>query len=280
MSTLYETLDRRLSERDWLILRSIDEYRYLLTRQVARLHFDLDAATKTIPRTTNLTLGRLRELRLVRELDRRIGGVRAGSSGKVWQLTETANRLLAWKDGEPNTPRVRATEPGATFLEHALAVAEVVLDLNDAAVARDVAVSRVELEPAAWRPYLDRSGATVRLKPDVAVVTQAGEYEDRWFLEVDRETEPPNRIVRKSLQYQDYRHTGHEQSQSGIFPAVVWIVPSRRRRDQLRARLREEPRIDARIFTVVTPADLGELIALGAADFNNRTGGQEGGNPS
>lgn len=280
MSSLYESLDRRLSERDWRVLRSLDEYRYLLTRQLARLHFGLAAETKTIPRTANLALARLRELRLLRELDRRIGGVRAGSSGKVWQLTETANRLLAWKDGEPNTLRIRATEPGASFLEHALAVAEVVLDLTDAATRRDVAVSRVELEPAAWRPYLDRSGATVRLKPDVAVVTTTNGYEDRWFLEVDRETEPPNRIVRKCLQYQDYRHTGHEQAQFGIFPAVVWVVPSLRRREQLRTRLREEPRIDDRLFTVITPAELGDLIALGAADFNKQTGGQEGGNPS
>ncbi|MBN9181206.1 MAG: replication-relaxation family protein, partial [Microbacterium sp.] len=217
-----------MSDRDWLILRSIDEYRYLLTRQIARLHFDLAAGAKTIPRTANLTLGRLRELGLVRELDRRIGGVRAGSSGKVWQLTETANRLLSWRDGETPAQRLRAIEPGATFLEHTLAVAEVVLDLNDAAAAHDVAVSRVELEPAAWRPYLNRSGATVRLKPDLALVTTSGGYQDAWFFEVDRATEPPGRIVRKCLQYQDYRHTGHEQAQTGVFPAVVWVVPSLR----------------------------------------------------
>jgi hypothetical protein len=273
MSALYETLGSRLSDRDWLILRSVDEYRYLLTRQIARLHFGLAAHVKTIPRTANLALGRLRQLGLVRELDRRIGGVRAGSSGKVWQLTETANRLLAWRDSETRASRLRAIEPGMAFLEHTLAVAEVVLDVNDAAAAHDVAVSRVELEPTAWRPYLDRSGATVRLKPDLALVTTSGGYEDAWFLEVDRATEPPGRIVRKCLQYQDYRHTGHEQAQTGIFPAVVWVVPSLRRRDQLRARLREEPRIDGRLFTVTTPASLGDLIALGAAEFSNRYGG-------
>lgn len=273
MSALYETLSSRLSDRDWLILRSVDEYRYLLTRQIARLHFGLAANVKTIPRTANLALGRLRQLGLVRELDRRIGGVRAGSSGKVWQLTETANRLLAWRDSETRASRLRAIEPGVTFLEHTLAVAEVVLDLNDAAAAHDVAVSRIELEPAAWRPYLDRSGATVRLKPDLALVTTSGGYEDAWFLEVDRSTEPPGRIVRKCLQYQDYRHTGHEQAQTGIFPAVVWVVPNLRRRDQLRARLREERRIDGRLFTVVTTTSLGELIALGAAEFSNRNGG-------
>ncbi|WP_083527811.1 replication-relaxation family protein [Curtobacterium ammoniigenes] len=273
MSALYETLSSRLSDRDWLILRSVDEYRYLLTRQIARLHFGLAANVKTIPRTANLALGRLRQLGLVRELDRRIGGVRAGSSGKVWQLTETANRLLAWRDSETRASRLRAIEPGVTFLEHTLAVAEVVLDLNDAAAAHDVAVSRVELEPAAWRPYLDRSGATVRLKPDLALVTTSGGYEDAWFLEVDRSTEPPGRIVRKCLQYQDYRHTGREQAQTGIFPAVVWVVPNLRRRDQLRARLREERRIDGRLFTVVTTTSLGELIALGAAEFSNRNGG-------
>jgi hypothetical protein len=244
---------------------------------VARLHFDLAPRTTTIPRTANLALGRLRELKLLRNLERRIGGVRAGSSGLIWQLTETANRLLAWRDGRGTERRARYSEPGTTFLEHTLAVAEVVLDLRDAAAGRDVAVSHVELEPAAWRPYLDRSGQTVRLKPDLSLVTRAGGYEDRWFFEVDRETEPPSRIVRKSLQYQDYRHTGHEQAQHGIFPAVVWVVPNLRRRDQLQARLREEPRIDDRLFTVITPASLGDLIVLGAADFHDRTDGREGG---
>jgi hypothetical protein len=109
MSALYDSLQERLSDRDWKILESIDEFRYLTTRQVARLHFDLAPRTTTIPRTANLALGRLRELKLLRNLERRIGGVRAGSSGLIWQLTEpptdsSPGGTAGERSGEPATP--------------------------------------------------------------------------------------------------------------------------------------------------------------------------------
>ena len=45
---------------------------------------------------------------------------------------------------------------------------------------------------------------------------------------------------------------------------MVWVVPNERRRDQLRGRLASEVANDDRLFTVVTPSDLGALVVAGA----------------
>lgn len=260
----YGHLAANLSDRDWMILESVGEYNYLTTRQLARLLFDHQPPAAVIPRAANHALARLRTLGLLANLERRIGGVRAGSGGHVWTLTELANRLLAWRNDAPARPRMRTYEPSSSFLEHTLAVAEVVLTLRAVAAQHEVALTRVESEPACWRPYLAAGGAVARLKPDLAVVTQTGDFEDHWFIEVDRATEPPSRIVRKSLQYQEYQRTGIEQRARGVFPAVVWIVPSAARREQLIRRLSDEASIDNRLFTVITLDQLDALITEGA----------------
>jgi len=266
-------LAARLGERDWSMLDTIRAFRYLTTRQVARQHFGAEGADCSIPRNANAALDRLRELGLLVNLQRRIGGVRAGSGGHVWQITDTAQRLLAAKYDQPRGARVRAFEPGTTFLEHTLAVAEVVISLQEAGTSAQL--SQFALEPDAWRSYLAYGGATKTLKPDLAATTSSGKYEDVWFFEIDLDTEPPSRIITKSLQYQEYRTTGREQDALGIFPAVVWVVPNKRRNDQLRERLAADTRIDNRLFIVITPDQIGELLALGAETFNKRTGGQK-----
>ena len=76
-----EEIDMALSDRDRQVLLAVQKYRYLLTGQVQRLHF-LEATTPTAAlRATSRNLKKLKELGLVDSLSRRIGGVRAGSSG-------------------------------------------------------------------------------------------------------------------------------------------------------------------------------------------------------
>lgn len=266
----------RLSERDWQILTTVRAFKYLTTRQLARQHFGLSEPAGVIPRNANHALARLRELGLLENLQRRIGGVRAGSGGHIWQITDRANRLVAEHLHEPRSSRVRTIEPGTTFLDHTLAIAEVVITLQEATRAGDVEIRHIELEPASWRSYLGSGGEKKLLKPDLAATSVAGGFEDLWFWEVDRATEAPNRVARKCLQYQEYRHTDREQNKQGLFPAVVWVVPHQRRLEQLRTRLISEPAVDDRLFTVITPDQLSELTRLGAADFNKQHGGQEG----
>ena len=269
----------RLGERDWQILGTVRAFRFLTTRQLARQHFHLADPHAVIPRNANSALQRLRDLGLLVNLERRIGGVRAGSGGHVWQLTDLANRLLVEHLGEESGPRLRPSEPSTTFLDHTLAIAEVVITMQNTDRA-GVETTQLQLEPACWRTYLGSAGETRTLKPDLASVNQTGGFTDFYFWEVDRATEAPNRVIRKCLLYQQYRATGAEQRLHYLFPAVVWVVPNQRRLEQLTRRLSDEAEIDQRLFTVITLDQLDDLVRLGADDFKNRTGGQKGGQPS
>jgi hypothetical protein len=266
-------INERLSERDWQILVTVRAFKYLTTRQLSRQHFSLDNPQGAIPRIANHSLARLRGLGLLSNLDRRIGGVRAGSGGHVWQITDLAYRLLCHHFHEPTSKRVRAMEPSTTFLDHTLAIAEGVLTLQEATRDGSVKLTRIQLEPTCWRDYLGNGGETRWLKPDLNAVTKSGDFEDHWFLEVDRATEPPGRIIRKCIEYIDYRRTGKEQSAEGLFPAVVWIVPNENRRDQLLRRIASETLIDQRLFEVITLYELRSLVLLGHSEFKsqNRT---------
>lgn len=269
----------RLGERDWQILGTVRAFRFLTTRQLARQHFHLADPHAVIPRNANSALQRLRDLGLLVNLERRIGGVRAGSGGHVWQLTDLANRLLVEHLGEESGPRLRPSEPSTTFLDHTLAIAEVVITMQNTDRS-GVETTQLQLEPACWRSYLGPAGETRTLKPDLASVNQTGGFTDFYFWEVDRATEAPNRVIRKCLQYQQYRATGAEQRLHDLFPAVVWVVPNQRRLEQLTRRLSDEAEIDQRLFTVITLDQLDDLVQLGADDFKKRTGGQKGGQPS
>jgi hypothetical protein len=96
----------------------------------------------------------------------------------VWQITDLARRLLGEHLNEPASGRIRVFEPSTTFLEHTLAVAEVVISLQEVASNSDITLAHLQVEPECWRSYLGPSGETRWLKPDLAVVTESGNYED------------------------------------------------------------------------------------------------------
>lgn len=90
--TTLHTVADRISDRDYQILRSIAEHRFLTTHQIHALHF-ADHTTTSGGRIARRTLARLRSLGLTDILERRIGGVRAGSAGLVHHLTDAGYRL-------------------------------------------------------------------------------------------------------------------------------------------------------------------------------------------
>lgn len=104
----------------------------------------------------------------------------------------------------------------------------------------------------------------MRLKPDLAVSTASVDFEDYWFLEIDLATEPPSRVVRACLNYEAYRRSGIEQRRLGIFPAVVWIVPTPRRKEILETRLNSDKQITNGLFHVVVLDEFEALIRGGA----------------
>lgn len=182
-----------LTDRDMEILETVAIHRFLTTRQICRFHFT-DKSTKTAAlRSTNRSLVKLRDLRILVSLDRRIGGVRAGSGSFVWGLEQIGARLLHEAKRVEGAPaRYREHEPSTTFLKHTLAVAEVALRLAEAARAGRFTIMAIQHEPACWRAYNASGGGTLRIKPDLAVVSATEDFEDHWFFEVDLATEPPS----------------------------------------------------------------------------------------
>nr|WP_325239683.1 replication-relaxation family protein [uncultured Oscillibacter sp.] len=252
----------RLSDRDRVILTAAQRYRYLLTGQIQRLYF-ADAATPSAAlRAASRTLKKLLAMGLIGHLDRRIGGVRAGSGGFVWHLTHAGERLLRLRK-QSASPMRPYTEPSPYFLAHTLAVADIAIQLTE--LCREqfgVKLTALQPEPECWRSYSEY-GTITALKPDLFAVTVSGQYEDRWFIEVDLDTESPAKITAKSEKYHKYYRTGLEQEETGVFPLTVWIVPSRERKEKLTAYIREAFNKQPKLFAVITQDELRGLICQG-----------------
>jgi hypothetical protein len=220
----------------------------------------------------NRVLGRLAELSLIAPLKRRIGGVRAGSGSRVWYLAPAGARLLRTLGGFDDLPsRVRAYEPTGSFVEHTLAVAEVCVELTVAERSGETTVARLQREPDCWRTYSSTRGVEW-VKPDLAVVTTSGKFEDHWFVEIDRDTEPPCRIIRSCLRYEAYRRSGVEQKRLGLFPGVVWVVPDAKRKATLMARIAQEGRLSQSVYAVVLPDEVLPLMKAGIGSVEDGHG--------
>lgn len=257
-----EAILASLSERDVQTIASIQRYRYLLTSQLQRLHFS-DAATPTAAlRAASRSLKKLRELGLIDHLSRRIGGVRAGSGAMVWYLTHAGERLI-YLHNHTLTPTKRFFEPSPYFLAHTLAVTEVAVQLTE--LCRDnhrMKLSALQPEPECWRTY-SGYGTILVLKPDLFAVTLSKQYEDRWFIEVDLDTESPAKIVEKCEKYHRYYQSGLEQQESAVFPLTVWIVPTAGRKERLIAHIREMFGKQPKLFAVITKDEFAHLIQYG-----------------
>lgn len=140
-------LAAQLSDRDKAILQSVAEHQFLTGRQIAALHFDGHAATSG-PRIARRVLARLRGLRLLGTLERRIGGLRAGSDGLIHYLDVLGDRLLR---GQTGRAARRTREPSARFVAHRLAVADTHLALLQAHRRGTIDLVDSTVEPAAWR---------------------------------------------------------------------------------------------------------------------------------
>lgn len=257
-----EEASASLGERDKEIIRSIQSYRYLLTGQIQRLYFAGAATPSAALRAASRALKRLREMGLIDHLARRIGGVRAGSGGLVWYLTHAGERLLRLRE-QSASPMRPYTEPSPYFLAHSLAVADIAVQLTELCREQPgVRLTTLQSEPECWRSYSEY-GAIMALKPDLFAMTVSGQYEDRWFIEVDLDTESPAKIIGKCEKYHKYYRTGLEQEETGVFPLTVWIVPSPERKEKLITRIKEAFDKQPKLFAVITQDELRGLICQG-----------------
>jgi hypothetical protein len=209
-----------LSDRDLAVLHSLEALHFATTKQLERLHFVL-LGTRPLAaaRAATRCLSRLHDLRLLDHLERRIGGVRAGSAAFVWRLAPAGVRLLGTAD------RRRSREPSLAHLAHVLAVAELVVCLHERSRRGDIELLAIDTEPDCWRPFIGAHGGRVWLKPDLRLTVGRDEHELHWFIEVDRGTEHRSALTRKLRAYLTAWRDGGEQTRAGVFPRVLWIAP-------------------------------------------------------
>src|SRR5262249_53911462 len=157
--------------------------------------------------------------------DRRVGGVRSGSEGFVYRTDVIGQRLL-----RPESDRRRRTPwtPQPRFLAHALAVSELYVQLDESEAPWKLL--RFDAEPRCWRQFVGVGGRPQVLKPDAFLAGTDQTYDDHYFVEIDRSTESLPRIVEKAREYVSYWESGREQVRDGVFPLVLWIAPTERRR--------------------------------------------------
>lgn len=230
-STKLLAISEGLSDIDRDIVSVVDRLRLVSHGQVARLMPNrYDASFATAARTVRRTLLRLTELGVLSRLDRRIGGIRAGSAGHVYYLGPVGQRLVAFWNGDGIVRGRVRPEPGAPFVRHRLATSELYVAARERERSGELDLLAFDVEPDCWRGSLTGLGATTTLKPDAFLRVGVGAYEDRWFVEVDLGTESRTVLARKLRAYLDYFHTGAEQATSGVFPRVLWLTATEARK--------------------------------------------------
>lgn len=242
-------LRSEVTGRDLDLLRFVLEVGVADARQLERVAFPAGPGTHlSAARRARRGLARLTDQRLLVRLERRVGGVRAGSSGYLYQLATAGRQAL----GVPG--RVRF-EPGSRFVDHALAAAEVHVQLVEAQRAGTIAELTVGHERDALRRFVTTSGIE-QLRPDLLVeVTTADGWELRWFVEIDRGTEHLSTVLRKCQVYERYWHSGREAVHHDVFPRVLWSVPDHRRATAIEAAIRESRRLTSDLYRVATAND-------------------------
>ena len=206
----------RLSGRDLAIIRQVGELRLMSARQLEAIHFP------------------------VSEHDNAAAAMRALGLGPLGQ------RVLSLEG-----PRRRGHEPGLRFVDHTLAVAQLVVDVRLAARRGTLELLACQAEPACWREF-SRVGGRLVLRPDAFLALGVGAYELRWFIEVDRASESLPVVLRKCRLYADYYQAGVEQAQGGVFPRVCWVVPDAARAERVRQAIMRDRQLPTGLFVVTT----------------------------
>jgi hypothetical protein len=251
-----QRLGLHLSERDWEIVRFLAQHRFATSVQLRRCFFSQHATASASARASIRVLDRLMMLRIVSRLERTVGGSSHGSAAFVWCLDVVGDRLTR----PSGSARLRSREPSLTFLSHTLAVTEARTELVEAARTGAFDLTRVEIETEAWRRFVSSGGGQSVLQPDLFVTTSDADYDDHWYIEIDLGTESLPVLLRKCLAYDQYRRTGRAQAEHGVFPRVLWVVPTAARTALLKAAVAAAPTLSDRLFVVTEPEQFVSVI--------------------
>lgn len=240
------TPDERLSARDHEIIRTVHRLRLASGSQLERLHFsDLGATVRS--RIRRRVLARLVAWRVLLSLERRIGGIRAGSSGLVFALDSAGQQLIildANLHGRSSVRRPR--EPSPALLNHSLSVSELYTMLMERSRHESFTVRAFETEPGCW--YSNGLGGW--LKPDAYLKLSTDTVSDHWWIEVDKGTEHLPTIRRKLLTYLDFADAGG-LGPGGVLPRVLVTVPAEARRKAIAGVIERMPEHAAKLLHVI-----------------------------
>lgn len=217
-------LSARIDDRDRQVLSDLARVRLATGLQLQRLHHGpVDDEAARYRRLRQLK--RLTRLGLTTPLQRRVGGLEAGSVSTVYALDIAGQRLAESWDGRKRRP----STPSTPFITHTLTITELYVRLREADATGRLELVDFQAEPTAWRPFHDHGGQAVMLKPDAYAVVGTGEFEQHAFIEVDLGTTSSRRLAVKGQSYIDYHATRLEQRRVGVFPVVIWVANSTER---------------------------------------------------
>jgi hypothetical protein len=211
-----------------------------------------EATAESKARSARRTLSRLTTLGLLARLERRVGGIRAGSSGYVYYLGPAGQRLVAYWRGQGLTRGRLRPEPGSRYVNHRLAVSELFIRLRQLNSDGGLDLLTFDPEPNCWRRFSDGLGGERVLKPDAFVRIGLGAYEDRYFVEVDLGSESTRVVAEKLKLYRSYFKAGTEQHEHDVFPRVLILTNNARRRAALVETCERLPAEAWELFTITT----------------------------
>jgi hypothetical protein len=186
-------------------------------------------------------------------------GATCGSPGGLG-LVRLRPRITRSARLDQGGPRRRLSEPSERFVDHTLAIAEFFVQLCVHARGDAWELLEWQSEPGSWREVLTLGGR-IMLRPDLFVILGVGQYELRWFVEIDRGSEHLPAITRKCRLYHSYYKSGSEQRRHRVFPRVLLVVPDERRAERLRAVIAADRRLTSDLFRVTTSEQA--LAAIG-----------------
>jgi hypothetical protein len=248
-----------LTARERQMLAELATLHVATTAQLGRLVFG-DCKPATTARLGQRHAERLVRFNLMQRYANRSRDRKVGAPGYLLTLTE-AGWSLSGADTPARKRQRRSWLPSDAFLAHRLAISELYVRLVEQGRAGGPSLREFKSEPDSWRRYLGLADEPLIAKPDALVRLLTVGLELSWFVEIDRGTEGQRLIADKCNAYRRFELSGVEQQRFGIFPNVVFIVPSEARRQAVQRVIDRQP-VEARgLFTAVTEADMLTVLA-------------------
>lgn len=249
-----QELAEQLSGRDHQIVQLVSRFRLVRGDHIHRVFFSDFSSEHGGARVCRRTLQRLTEVGLLARTQRRVGGVRPGSSTHTYLVTPAGRRVVAHVTGGGPVSDRGVHEPGLAFHVHTLAISDLYTRAIEAEREGLIELVVFDPEPHSWRQPTTGTAASL-VKPDAYVVVAAGDYEHSAFVEIDLATEGRTALARKLQTYVTYHRSGREQAERDVFPRVLWLTPTPERAAVIQTLINALPRAAQRLFAIAVTAD-------------------------